>query len=112
MKRYLFGLALAMAFHQAACGAGNSTTSGTSPEPARQIPSNQADTMKIRLRIKDAILTATLRRSKTAQDFATLLPITLTLNNLFRREKYGGFSLGTENSKNYRNDSRSKSSTS
>jgi hypothetical protein len=29
MKRYLFGLALAMAVHQAACGAGNSTTSGT-----------------------------------------------------------------------------------
>jgi 4-carboxymuconolactone decarboxylase len=89
MKRYLFGLALAMAFHQAACSAGNSTTSGTSPEPAAETAAKHADPMKIRLRIKDAVLTATLRRSKTAQDFVSLLPITLTLNDLFRREKYG-----------------------
>jgi hypothetical protein len=43
MKRYLFGLALAMAFHQTACSAGNSTTSGTSPEPAAETAAKHAD---------------------------------------------------------------------
>jgi hypothetical protein len=89
MRHYFFGLALVIALHQAAGAAGNSTNSSASPEPAAEISSSQANTMKIRLRIKDAVLTATLRRSKTAQDFVSLLPITLTLNDLFRREKYG-----------------------
>jgi alkylhydroperoxidase/carboxymuconolactone decarboxylase family protein YurZ len=45
--------------------------------------------MKIRLKIKDTVFTATLTDSKTTQDFVSLLPITLTMNDLFGREKFG-----------------------
>jgi 4-carboxymuconolactone decarboxylase len=45
--------------------------------------------MKIRLTIKDRVLTATLQDNKTAQDFVSLLPLTLTMNDLFGREKFG-----------------------
>jgi hypothetical protein len=45
--------------------------------------------MKIRLRVGDSTLTATLFDSKASRDFASLLPLTLTMNDLFHREKYG-----------------------
>src|SRR2546430_2520422 len=44
--------------------------------------------MKIRVRIGDNALTATLIDSKTARDFVALLPLTLTMNDLFKREKF------------------------
>ncbi len=44
--------------------------------------------MKIRLRIGNRALTGTLIGSKTAQDFVSLLPLTLTMNDLFGREKF------------------------
>lgn len=88
MKHNFLVLALAVAISHVACGAGNSTTSGAPPEPAETSP-KQADPMKIKLRIKDTVLTATLTDSKTTRDFVSLLPITLPMNDLFRREKYG-----------------------
>ena len=45
--------------------------------------------MKIKLTIDNKILTATLADNATARDFASLLPLTLTINDLFRREKFG-----------------------
>jgi hypothetical protein len=45
--------------------------------------------MKIRLKLEDRVITATLIDSKTTQDFISLLPLTLTMNDLFRREKFG-----------------------
>jgi hypothetical protein len=48
----------------------------------------KSDSMKIRLRVKDQIITATLIDSKTTRDFISLLPLTLTMNDLFHREKY------------------------
>src|SRR5437764_14748660 len=44
--------------------------------------------MKIRLRIGNRALTGTLIGSKTAQDFVSLLPLTLTMKDLFGREKF------------------------
>lgn len=44
--------------------------------------------MKIRLKVEDKLMTATLIDSKTTRDFASLLPLTLTMNDLFRREKF------------------------
>ncbi len=44
--------------------------------------------MKIRLSVNDKVLTATLADNKTARDFISLLPLTLTMNDLFGREKY------------------------
>ncbi|GAC1468797.1 MAG: cyclophilin-like fold protein [Desulfuromonadaceae bacterium] len=49
---------------------------------------NNSDRMKIRLRVKDKIITATMIDSKTTRDFISLLPLTLDVNDLFRREKY------------------------
>src|SRR5712691_6132461 len=44
--------------------------------------------MKIALRIEDTVTPATLVDNKTTQDFVSLLPLTLTMNDLFRREKF------------------------
>jgi quercetin dioxygenase-like cupin family protein len=48
----------------------------------------EADSMKILLRVEDKILSATLIDSKTTRDFVSLLPVTLMMNDLFRREKF------------------------
>ena len=45
------------------------------------------DTMKMRITAGDAVTTATLVDSKTAQDFASLLPLTLALEDFAATEK-------------------------
>ncbi|MFE9438368.1 cyclophilin-like fold protein [Streptomyces sp. NPDC006602] len=45
--------------------------------------------MRIRLTAGETVLNATLDDNATARDFASLLPLTLQMNDLFRREKYG-----------------------
>jgi hypothetical protein len=50
----------------------------------------QLDTMKIRLTLdRGKTLTATLIDNETTRDFVSLLPLTLTMNDLFGREKFG-----------------------
>ena len=44
--------------------------------------------MKIGLTVGDKVVTATLIDGNTTQDFISLLPLTLTMNDLFRREKF------------------------
>ena len=44
--------------------------------------------MQIRLKVGDKEITATLMDSETTRDFIALLPMTLTMNDLFRREKF------------------------
>ena len=65
----------AIALSQAACGGDNTMT-------------KHGDSMKIRLKVGDKALTATLIDGKTTQDFVSLLPLTLTMNDLFGREKF------------------------
>jgi hypothetical protein len=45
--------------------------------------------MRIRLTAGEAVLHATLDDNATARDFASLLPLTLQMNDLFKREKVG-----------------------
>jgi len=45
--------------------------------------------MKLSLTFRDKTLTATLLDNDTTRDFVSLLPLTLTMNDLFGREKYG-----------------------
>ena len=45
--------------------------------------------MKITLKTENKVVTATLIDSETAQDFISLLPLTLTMSDLFGREKFG-----------------------
>src|SRR6059036_1187275 len=50
----------------------------------------QPKTMKIRLTLDNGMaITATLIESETTRDFVSLLPLTLTMNDLFGREKFG-----------------------
>src|SRR5438445_8364104 len=61
------------------------------PEPSRKAAAISTDwetTMKIRLKVKNTIITATLIDSETTRDFVSLLPLTLTMNDLFSREKF------------------------
>ena len=45
--------------------------------------------MKIRLSVNDKTLIAKLVDSATTRDFVELLPLTIPMNDLFRREKFG-----------------------
>ena len=86
MKHHFFLLALAMTLSNAVFGAGNGTGSASSSN--EQSP-KESESMKIKLTIKDRVLTATLENNKTAQDFVSLLPLTLTMDDLFGQEKFG-----------------------
>jgi hypothetical protein len=44
--------------------------------------------MRIRLQTENRVITAALIDNETTQDFISLLPLTLTMNDLFRREKF------------------------
>jgi hypothetical protein len=49
----------------------------------------QGETMKISLKVNGKSLEVTLRESETTRDLVSLLPLTLTMNDLFGREKFG-----------------------
>jgi hypothetical protein len=69
MKKMLFlALALATAFYHALCSADNRS-------------------IKIRLKVGETVVTATLIDSKTTRDFISLLPLTLTLEDYAGTEK-------------------------
>ena len=76
MSRILIAIVLAATLGPTARGADNTPTSHTSA-------------VKIKLTIDNKTLTATLADNGTARDFASLLPLTLTMNDLFGREKFG-----------------------
>ncbi|WP_236556820.1 cyclophilin-like fold protein [Calothrix sp. PCC 7507] len=62
-------------------------TSDASLKMPTEISTKQADSMQINIKVKDKIVTATLIDSKTTQDFISLLPLTLTLEDYARTEK-------------------------
>ncbi len=78
-------LSLAMSLSSSACRANNSITTSASSEIPSETPtelsSEQANRMKINIRIGNEVVTATLIDSKTTQDFISLLPLTLTLED-------------------------------
>lgn len=45
--------------------------------------------MKIHLKLNGQVIPATLADNRTAQEFVAMLPLTLTMHDLFRREKFG-----------------------
>lgn len=58
------------------------------PESTPRPGSDRSDAMKIRITVQRRTLTATLADNPTARDFVGLLPLTLTMKDLFGREKY------------------------
>ncbi len=67
------------------------TPTPTPPPPTAVPPTEtspkRTDSMKIRLKLEDTVITATLIDSKTTQDFISLLPLTLTLEDYAGTEK-------------------------
>ena len=49
---------------------------------------NTASEARVRITIGGRSIEATLADSDAARDFASLLPLTLAMNDLFRREKF------------------------
>jgi hypothetical protein len=45
--------------------------------------------MKIHLTLNDRVIPATLADNTTAREFAAMLPLTITMHDLFKREKFG-----------------------
>ena len=88
MTRIYLAFAFAMAFIHSGCDADNSTANTALPNSATETVPLKPPNMKIRLKVEDKVMTATLSDSKTTRDFVSLLPLTLTMNDLFRREKF------------------------
>ena len=82
------GFAFAMALNDAAYGTHSRRASSTDPIRPVETSHRQADTMKIRLTVNGKALTATLIDNETTRDFISLFPLTLTMEDLFRREKF------------------------
>jgi hypothetical protein len=56
-------------------------------QPVRRTSDQQARTMKIRIEIEGTSVTATLDDTEAARDFASLLPLTMTLEDYNSTEK-------------------------
>jgi hypothetical protein len=83
----LLALALVAFLSHAACAAGNGVAGGTSPAQPNQVPNERVDGVKIRIKVEDKVITATLIDNATTRDFVSLLPLTLTLKDHAETEK-------------------------
>ena len=88
MRRKFLAFAFVIAFVHAGCGADNSTANSAPPNSPTKTSTLESKIMKIRLKVENKVMTATLIESKTSRDFISLLPLTLTMNDLFHREKF------------------------
>src|SRR5207245_9162973 len=50
--------------------------------------------MKIRIKVGDKSIVAALASNETARDFVSVLPLNVSMSDLFGREKYGDFHKG------------------
>jgi hypothetical protein len=55
--------------------------------PTQAVLLDEASTVKINIRVEDRVIPATLNGSQAAQDFASLLPLSLTLEDYASTEK-------------------------
>jgi len=51
--------------------------------------SERTTNMKIRISIADKVVIATVADNATARDFVSVLPLSVSMKDLFGREKYG-----------------------
>ncbi|MFN7943930.1 MAG: cyclophilin-like fold protein [Blastocatellia bacterium] len=84
---FILALALALCLNQIACGAGKETVGSTPPAQTSEVTNQPAKEMKIKITIGEKVVTATLANSEAARDFASLLPLTLTLEDYNQTEK-------------------------
>lgn len=86
-RMLIWVLALAISLSYASCRADNRMPSSAASKPPTELSTQQANSMKINIKIRDQVVTATLIDSKTTQDFISLLPLTLTLEDYANTEK-------------------------
>ena len=85
-RALLLPLVLILPLSVIACDANHGSAQPTSKPPTA--PTTQpASNMKISLKLQDKTLTATLYDTPTARDFASMLPLTLTLEDYSKTEK-------------------------
>src|SRR4051812_46537267 len=84
----LSAVAFAMAFANLACRA-DSYPVEAFPVEKNELLAQRTSTTKIAVKVGDKVLTANLVDSTTARDFVSLLPLTVTMKDLFTREKFG-----------------------
>ena len=65
------------------------TTRGASGPNPQRASSERNQNMKINIKIGGKTLTASLANNATAQDFVSVLPLNVSMSDLFGREKYG-----------------------
>src|SRR6266576_2887537 len=82
MTRIYLALAFSMVLVHVGCSADTQTLNSSPSNSSINTPPLKPG-MKIRLKIEDKVLTATLIDSRTTRDFVSLLPLTLTMNDLF-----------------------------
>jgi hypothetical protein len=68
---------------------GQSRARNVSSVTQQQTLSERSQDMKININIGGKILTASLGDNATARDFVSLLPLNVSMKDLFGREKYG-----------------------
>ena len=85
----LFAFVVAVAPNQFAHGGDRGAGFSASSMGAGGASVLHGETMKIRLKVNGKSLEVTLRESETTRDLVSLLPLTLTMNDLFGREKFG-----------------------
>jgi hypothetical protein len=78
----LIGMAASLVLGQ------RSARNASSPNPPRA-SSERSHDMKISIKIGGKTLTATLADNPTARDFASVLPLSVSMDDLFGREKFG-----------------------
>lgn len=61
---------------------------------------NVTDSMKLRITVREKILYADFVNSKTTEDFIKMLPLSLSMQDLKGREKYGSLSINLSPDKN------------
>ena len=76
----MLGFALVLAMTPGLAFAGPTTPAASSQGPA---------VMKITVKVGDKVLTVTPADNETSRDFVSLLPLTVTMDDLFGREKFG-----------------------
>jgi hypothetical protein len=88
MGRVSKPLALVAAVALGVCGYGTLASSqGSATSPATRVNEAPVMTTKIRISLDGAVVTGSLNDSKAAQDFAAMLPLTLTLEDYNGSEK-------------------------
>jgi hypothetical protein len=85
MSLLLGTLAFAQAPEGGTALASSAALATASPDNTRE----KAKTMRVKIRVQGKEAAATLIDSPTTRDFISLLPLTLKMNDLFGREKYG-----------------------